>query len=102
MYNITTYINDLDIKRMLSSQYFYIFLFVILMLYCSTAYQTLPNFMYKLLNSSMFMFIILISIIIIGSQDWYAAVLIAVIFCVVMHNFNQNKIKDEIETYINN
>ena len=94
------YINELNIKNLLSNQYVFGFLAMILILYGSLAQQTLPDFMYKLFDNKLFTFLILLSITIIGTQDWYVALLVALIFGIIMHRLNQNKIKETFENYM--
>jgi hypothetical protein len=101
MENLTTYINDQNIKNILSNQYVLGFLTLILILYGSLAQQTLPKFMYNLFDNSLFIFLILLAITIIGTQDWYVAFLVALIFGVVMHRLNQTKIKETFESQLN-
>ena len=67
---------------------------LVLILYGSMAQQTLPDFMYQLFDNRLFTFLMFLSIAFIGTQDITAAFIVALIFGVLMHNFNQKKITE--------
>lgn len=76
------------------NQYLYGGLIMFLLLYGSFAQQTLPDFMYKLFDNRIFLFVIFFSVFLVGSQNYYLAFILALIFGVLMHNFNQKKITE--------
>lgn len=88
------YLPNVNLKPYFENQYLLGILTLILILYGSFSQQTLPNFMYQLLDNPFFNFIIYLIIAFVGTQDIKSAFVVALIYAVLMHNFNQKKINE--------
>lgn len=83
----------LDIMKYLSTTHILWCLMVVLILFGIGTESRLPDVLFKLFDNKIFLFLFISSITLIGTQDWKIAFVIALIFGVIMHKSNQNKIE---------
>lgn len=92
--NASAYLNSINLKPLFANQWVLGIVTLLLVAYGSMAQQTLPDFMYRIFDNTIFQFIIFAAIAFLGTQDWKVAFVVALIFGVIMHNLNQKKITE--------
>ncbi len=67
---------------------------VLLIFYAPYAQQPLPNFMYKLFKSPIFLMIFFFAIIMIGIQDFRVSFIVALVLASILHAYNQRLVTE--------
>lgn len=88
------YLWNYDVGTYLQNPWILGLLTLILIVYGSLAQQELPHFMYVLFDNWFFRLIMFGLIAFIATQSWQVAFVVALIFVLLMHYFNQKKITE--------
>lgn len=88
------YLWNYDVSPYLQNPWILGILTLILIVYGSLAQQTLPDFMYMLFDNKLFQFLMFALIAFIGTQDWQVAFVVALLYALLLHNWNQKKITE--------
>jgi hypothetical protein len=83
-----------DVKPYMSNPYVMGILVMVLFLYSSVGRDHLPLPVYRAFKNPMFNFLFFMAIVIVGTQDFRAAFVIALLYAFIQHQFSQTKIAE--------